>query len=76
MVNIANATEKDYAMFGFSSEQVLANRLHFIRKSLEVDDREFPCESCDEGEYVAKSTSPSGITQYKCNACGHGVSFP
>ena len=43
------------------------------------DDREFPCDSCEEGEMVVEYTYPTHfetISVYKCDQCGHTVSFP
>lgn len=40
-------------------------------------DREFPCMSCETGEYKNDGgTSPSGQQTYKCTDCGDKVSFP
>jgi hypothetical protein len=42
-----------------------------------VRDREFPCESCETGEYkLVGNTSPAGIQTYECDECGDRVSFP
>jgi hypothetical protein len=43
----------------------------------ELPERELPCTECPIGEYEQHGfTSPSGQTNYKCNNCGHIVSFP
>jgi|ERR1700743_159832 len=42
----------------------------------EIAEREFPCEGCDVGEYIHKSTHPNGQMYYECNNCGDEVSYP
>lgn len=46
---------------------------------MNADSREFPCEVCDDGEYIHKYTSPGyshSIEVYRCNKCYHEVKFP
>lgn len=39
--------------------------------------REFPCDNCDDGEFIQSGyTTSSGTTLYICNSCYRGVSFP
>lgn len=60
-------------------QEVLAAKLASIRKNgAELDQREFPCQECERGEYVQVSgPSPStGIMVFECNSCSHEVRFP
>lgn len=49
-------------------------------KKLESGDiREFPCESCESGEYIHVSTIPGNLGStmvYQCNECGDEKRFP
>ena len=50
-----------------------------VKKLKDKDLREFPCESCDEGEYKLVSTIPGNLGStmvYECDHCGHEVRFP
>jgi tRNA nucleotidyltransferase (CCA-adding enzyme) len=42
-----------------------------------VDEREFPCPDCSEGEMIPEGfVSPQGTQKYVCNHCSHSESFP
>lgn len=44
---------------------------------LKVDDREFPCDECDDGELKPVGfVQPNGCQKYECDSCGHETSFP
>lgn len=61
------------------SQDMLALLLDHIRSVGPYEDhREFPCEECDQGEYVLISgPNPStGTMTYECDECSHEVRFP
>lgn len=50
-----------------------------LKKDLKKDTREFPCENCEEGEYILVRTIPGNLGStmvYECTHCGDEKRFP
>lgn len=77
------AGKKDFNLivYNFIQVMVLPEVTHVWQcrpeqDAVKKDNREFPCDKCDTGEYIAGFTQPNGQVPYTCNECGHAVSYP